>query len=165
MYQRILVPFDGSDTSGRGLDEAIRLARLTGGRIRLVHVMDVLAFVGGLSFGSDDVLRVLVDAGARTLAAAKARVEASGVPVDTYMPETFGERVCDVVVAQAKAWTADLIVIGTHGRRGIGRLVIGSDAEQIVRAAPVPVLLVRSPAPEATGAGETTARVAESLVA
>jgi nucleotide-binding universal stress UspA family protein len=49
------------------------------------------------------------------------------------------------VIEQAKAWGADLIVIGTHGRRGVGRLLLGSDAEQIVRMAPVPVLLVRAP--------------------
>ena len=52
-------------------------------------------------------------------------------------------RVCDVVVEQAKEFGADLIVLGTHGRRGVSRLLVGSDAEQIVRVAPVPVLLVR----------------------
>lgn len=156
MYQRILVPFDGSETSTAGLDEAIRLAKLARARIRLVHVVDGLTFVGGMEFTTGDVLGMLIDAGAQILSQGKARVEASGVPVDTYMPETFGDRVCDVVVAQARSWAADLIVIGTHGRRGVGRLLIGSDAEQIVRAAPVPVLLVRAPAQRvaAGGAGD-----------
>jgi len=54
--------------------------------------------------------------------------------------------VCDVVAEQASIWKADLIVIGTHGRRGAKRLLMGSDAEQIVRSAPAPVLLVRMPA-------------------
>ena len=148
MYQRILVPVDGSPTSDRGLDEAIRLAKLTGARLRLVYVVDGLVLSTGLELATCDVIGILVDAGAKILSTAKAKVEASGIAVDTFLSETFAERVCDVVVAQARQWDADLIVIGTHGRRGVGRLLIGSDGEQIVRAAPVPVLLVR---PEAQG--------------
>jgi nucleotide-binding universal stress UspA family protein len=70
-------------------------------------------------------------------------VEAAGIKVDTLLRDSFEGRVCDLVVDSAKAWPADVIVIGTHGRRGVGRLLIGSDAEQIVRYARVPVLLVR----------------------
>jgi nucleotide-binding universal stress UspA family protein len=51
--------------------------------------------------------------------------------------------VCDLVAAAAKSWSVELVVIGTHGRRGLGRLLLGSDAEQILRLSPVPVLLVR----------------------
>jgi nucleotide-binding universal stress UspA family protein len=152
MYQRILVPVDGSETSNCGLDEAIRLAKLTKARIRLVNVVDGLVFSTGFEFATGDVFGMLMDAGAQILSQAKLRVEASGVSVDTFLPETFGGRVCDVVVEQAKLWNADLIVIGTHGRRGVGRMFIGSDAEQIVRAAPVPVLLVRQRAAK-VGAG------------
>jgi nucleotide-binding universal stress UspA family protein len=53
-------------------------------------------------------------------------------------------RVSEVVVEQAKVWRADLIVLGTHGRRGVGRFLLGSDAEQVARTASVPVLLVRA---------------------
>jgi nucleotide-binding universal stress UspA family protein len=151
MYQRILVPVDGSATSNCGIDEAIRLAKMAGGRLRLVHVVDGLVLSTGLELASCDVIGILTEAGAETLSAAKAKVEASGIAVDTFLSEAFNERVCDVVVAQARQWNADLIVIGTHGRRGVGRLLIGSDAEQIVRAAPVPVLVVR-PAAEAAAA-------------
>jgi nucleotide-binding universal stress UspA family protein len=150
MYQRILVPVDGSATSNCGIDEAIRLAKMAGGRLRLVHVVDGLVLSTGLELASCDVIGILTEAGAETLSAAKAKVEASGIAVDTFLSEAFNERVCDVVVAQARQWNADLIVIGTHGRRGVGRLLIGSDAEQIVRTAPVPVLVVR-PAAEASG--------------
>jgi nucleotide-binding universal stress UspA family protein len=74
----------------------------------------------------------------------KARVVAAGVPVDTLLLECFATRTSEIVIAQAQAWKADLIVLGTHGRRGIGRLLVGSDAEQIVRGASVPVLLTRA---------------------
>lgn len=161
MYQRILVPVDGSATSNCGLDEAIRLAKLTGASIRLVHVVDGLVFSTGLELATGDIFGLLIDAGAQILSEAKARVETQGVPVDTFLSEAFGSRVCDVVVAQAKLWNAELFVVGTHGWRGVGRVVIGSDAEQIVRTAPVPVLLVK--APETTvgtvGSGRTEAAV------
>ncbi|MCG3189203.1 MAG: hypothetical protein LKCHEGNO_01489 [Burkholderiaceae bacterium] len=62
---------------------------------------------------------------------------------ETALNDTFTARVCDVVVQEALEWKADLIVIGTHGRRGASRLLLGSDAEQVLRLAPVPVLLVR----------------------
>ena len=169
MYQRILVPVDGSATSNRGLDEAIRLAQLSGARLRLVHVVDGLIFSTGFELSTGDILGVLVDAGVQILSEAKARVEASGVAVDTYLPEAFGGRVCDIVNAQAKLWNADLVVIGTHGRRGVRRFLIGSDAEQIVRTASVPVLLVRPEAAEAdaaaAGGGDAARSATDKLAA
>ena len=147
MYSRILVPVDGSQTSDRGLEEAIKLARLTGARLRLVHVVDELMFATGMDgFGAmtADLTLLLREAGEQILKTGKARVEASGVPVETALFEAFTGRVCDLVIAEAKSWSADLIVLGTHGRRGVGRVFMGSDAEQIVRLAPIPVLLVRA---------------------
>lgn len=148
MYQRILVPVDGSPTSNRGVAEAIALAKLTGARLRLINVVDVvLMAMGGDTFvgTSGDILPQLRAGGQRALAAALANVEAAGVVGDTVLRDGFSGRVCDLVVDEAKEWNADLIVIGTHGRRGVGRLLLGSDAEQVLRLATVPVLLVRAP--------------------
>ncbi|MGZ8260609.1 MAG: universal stress protein [Caldimonas sp.] len=163
LYQRILVPVDGSPTSNAGLDEAIRIAKQTGSRIRLVHVLDGMLFGVGFETYVGDVLGMLKEAGAQILSDARARVESSGVAVDTFITEMFGERICDAVAQQARLWKADLIVIGTHGRRGAGRWVMGSDAEQIVRWAPVPVLLVRTPA--AAGAEPAEGRIEPAAVA
>jgi nucleotide-binding universal stress UspA family protein len=169
MYQRILVPVDGSATSNCGLDESIRLAKLTGARLRLIHVVDSLIFSTGMECATGDIVGVLVDAGAQILSEAQARAEASGVPVDTFLSQAVGSRVCDIVCAQVDLWNADLIVIGTHGRRGVGRLFIGSDAEQIVRTAPVPVLLVRPRAAAAgaasVGGGQAAASPVDKLAA
>ena len=146
MYERILVPVDGSATSNQGLEEAIKLARLTGAKIKLLHVVDMWAFAATPYTGmalSPDILAQLKEGGQATLDVAKARVEAAGRSADTQLFDNLAGRVCDIVVDEAKKWKADLIVIGTHGRRGVGRLVLGSDAEQIARTAPVPVLLVR----------------------
>jgi len=146
MYERILVPVDGSATSNQGLEEAIKLARLTGAKIKLLHVVDMWAFAATPYTGmalSPDILAQLKEGGQATLDVAKARVEAAGRSADAQLFDNLAGRVCDIVVDEAKKWKADLIVIGTHGRRGVGRLVLGSDAEQIARTAPVPVLLVR----------------------
>ena len=83
--------------------------------------------------------------------------------VDTLTIECFARRPCDVIVEAAVQWPADLIVMGTHGRRGVNRMMLGSDAEQVARMAPVPVLLVRSAdkaAPNASAPeGKAAARV------
>lgn len=143
MYQRILVPIDGSATSTRGLDEAIRLAKLTGATLRLVHMVDELSFATGFGGYAGDVASVLKSAGNEVLAQGKARADAAGVAAEVALFETLQRRLADVVVDEIGSWHADAVVVGTHGRRGVGRWLLGSDAEQILRSSPVPVLLVR----------------------
>lgn len=158
MYQRILVPVDGSTTSNRGLQEAIRLAALTGGRIRLLHVVDELSFalaMNGYVGYAGNWMEDLQKDGARVLADALAAVTAAGIAVDTVQHDNFEGSVHEVITAEAIDWPADLIVLGTHGRRGVGRLVLGSSAENVLRYATVPVLLVR--APEAAKAAASAA--------
>jgi nucleotide-binding universal stress UspA family protein len=147
-YKRILVPVDGSTTSNDGLREAIHLAKAQGASLRLVHVADehFIAMMG-LDYATrvDDLMHGVTAAGRRILRNAESLVRRAGVAATTVMLETLTGPVADPIVREAKKWPADLIVIGTHGRRGVRRLVLGSDAEQIVRLSPVPVLLVRSP--------------------
>jgi len=143
MYKRILVPVDGSATSTRGLDEAIKLAKLSGASLHLVHALDQFVFIGTGETYSADVFGALKEAGEQILMQGTERVAASGIPVTTFLSGPLPGRVCDVICEQVLESGADLIVIGTHGRRGIGRLLMGSDAEQVLRMAPVPVLLTR----------------------
>lgn len=164
MYQRILVPYDGSATSTRGLDEAIRLAKLTGASVRLLHMIEVLRFAKGFETAQayvSEVIPFMKQAGERTLEEGKARVENAGVKADTILVDNIATRLFEAVDDQVKTWGADLVVIGTHGRRGVGRLLLGSDAEQIVRTAPVPVLLVRAVA----AAVDVSAQASESASA
>ena len=77
------------------------------------------------------------------------RVRAAGLEVDSVLRDSFQGRLCDQVLAQVGAWRANLLVLGSHGRRGANRLFMGSDAEAIVRISPVPVLLLRAK-PEAS---------------
>jgi nucleotide-binding universal stress UspA family protein len=146
VYKRILVPVDGSPTSMAGLNEALRLARNQKARVRLVHIVDEVPIFssseGGVNI--EPVIESLKSGGKSILARTAKMVAARGVRAETEMVENTTSRVADVLVARAKRWRADLIVMGTHGRRGVNRLVLGSDAELVVRNSPVPVLLVRS---------------------
>jgi nucleotide-binding universal stress UspA family protein len=148
MYQRILVPVDGSATSKRGLEEALRLAKLTQGQVRLFHVVDELSFalaMDAYSGYAGDWLKVLRDNGKRILDEAMATARAAGVEADAQLCDSFSGSVHEKVNAEVAKWPADLIVLGTHGRRGVGRVVMGSSAEHVLRYATVPVLLVRAP--------------------
>lgn len=160
MYQRILVPLDGSPPSEAGLKVAIDMARLTGGQIRLLHVIDPMPFAysaEGYGAMATDVLALMRESGEKLLQAARQRVAAEGVAVDTVLLDGYGGRLCDRVGEQVQDWKAELIVIGTHGRRGVPRMLLGSDAEQVLRTAAVPVLLVRAPEPEVSADRELDA--------
>lgn len=146
-YKRILVPVDGSATSRLGLREALGLAKSQGARLQLVHVVDHQYMVtSGAEMGvyATDLSASLKQAGRRLLDNAEALVKRQGLTCSSVLLETAAGPAADRIVRQARKWGADLIVMGTHGRRGIRRLVMGSDAEQVLRASPVPVLLVRS---------------------
>ena len=148
MYQRILVPIDGSEPSRLGLDEAIRLAQMSRGQLRVFHVIDDLSFALALDAYSGhpgDWLHSLREEGTRLLEDAKKCAAAAGVSAEGVLHESFNGKVPELVAAEARQWPAEVIVVGTHGRRGVGRLVLGSGAESIMRCAPVPVLLVPAP--------------------
>ncbi len=147
MYKRILVPVDGSQTSNKAVTTALQMANDFSSRVRLVHVVDELAGLGGYDlYGgyAGDLIEIMRENGNKVLNDAKAIAQAAGIEADTVLFDNFGERLGETVADAAKRWSADLIVIGTHGRRGIGRMLLGSGAEQVIRLAPVPVLVVRS---------------------
>ncbi|HCI14432.1 MAG: universal stress protein [Gallionellales bacterium GWA2_60_142] len=146
MYQRILVPIDGSETAERALREAIKLADGKA-QLRLLHVVEEVYPLDaeGYAFIDYAALRdVARSSGERLLAKAGETARQAGAAVETSLLEAEGERVANVIDADARNWPADLIVIGSHGRSGFSRLLFGSVAEGVVRGASVPVLLVRS---------------------
>lgn len=146
MYGKILVPIDGSETANLGLNEAIKLAKNQGARMRLVHIVNELIMAGTEAYSTNftQIIDILRAGGQTILADGESVVRSAGVEVDTAFVEVIGGQAGDHIVQQAIKWGADLIVCGTHGRRGLRRLVLGSDAEYIVRHTPVPILLVRS---------------------
>lgn len=144
MYKRILVPVDDSDASNRGLKEAVQLARQHRARLRLLHVVDQSVLMLTPEMGAVDFTASLTEAGRKTLKKATALAARYGVKAETSMPENLGGSVADVILNEARKWRADIIIMGTHGRRGISHMLLGSDAEGVVRSSTVPVLLVRA---------------------
>lgn len=146
MYGKILVPIDGSETAALGLNEAIRLATNQSARIRLVHVVNELLMVLPEAYVDlGKVVDALRRAGKILLDQGKAAAHSAGVEVDATLVEAMGNQAGEKIIQEATDWGADLIVCGTHGRRGVRRIILGSDAEYLVRHTPVPILLVRSP--------------------
>ena len=150
MYKRTMVSVDGSATSNKALVAATEMARESGGRsrLRLIHVLDEMAYFTGFDpYGGQtgELIKVMRETGEKILADALAIAQAAGVEADTLLIDKFGERLGETIAEEAERWSADLIVVGTHGRRRVGRMFLGSGAEQIIRLAPVPVLVVRSP--------------------
>jgi nucleotide-binding universal stress UspA family protein len=150
MYQRILVPVDGSETANKAMITALQLARDSGGQVHLVHVVEGMTPLAADPYGaySGEVVEIMRQSGSKILEDALAVAKAAGVPAETELFDNFGERLAEVVADSATRFKADLIVVGTHGRRGLGRMMLGSGAEQIIRLAPVPVLVIRHNEPK-----------------
>jgi nucleotide-binding universal stress UspA family protein len=146
MYRRILVPIDGSGTAQRGLQEAMKLAQALDATLVLLHVVESMPMMMEVASAAvwEQLIENLRAQGQRTLDQAHELVRAAPIACEAYLEDAVAQPVCNVIIAQARAHRCDMIVMGTHGRRGMQRLLVGSDAETVLRKSPVPVLLVRS---------------------
>ncbi|MBU6491989.1 MAG: universal stress protein [Burkholderiales bacterium] len=149
MYQRILLPIDGSSTSLQALQEVRRIAR-PGATVRVVTVVEdpVVSFptvYGGYS-EIEAIRSALLEEGKQMLASAQRELQDHGITAQTKLLDLreLGGDIPGAIKSASDAWQADVIVLGTHGRRGARRLFLGSVAEHLVRIADCPVLLVRS---------------------
>lgn len=145
MFKRILVAVDASETSDVALRAAAALAAAQHAELRIVHVIDTANVNMGADFPAHPaVLESLAKSGETVLQKAQAIAKAAGATVETKLVtiEALGQRVAEAIANEADAWPADLIVVGTHGRRGLTRLFLGSVAEGTARLASKPVLLI-----------------------
>lgn len=145
MYETILFPTDGSDASLRALDHAIELAETYGATLHVLYVVDVSYSYGDFDGAAVDLtpmFEALREEGERTIETVEERAEAAGVDVVGATREDGA--VHRVILEYAEEIDADLLVMGTHGRRGLDRWLLGSVTERVVRAADVPVLTVRT---------------------
>lgn len=159
MYQRILVPLDGSTHSELALDAAREIARRCGAKLLLMRVAGHP--VTHFYVEATDVVAVPSDDSFEHCAAYLAEVsrglDAQGIDSDYYIGEGMA---ADEILRQAASHEVNLIVIATHGRSGLGRWMLGSVADRVAQSAHVPVLLVRRPDRQPTEPG-----VAESSAA
>lgn len=142
MYETILVPTDGSGHAARAFDHALSLAATTDATIHLLYVVDVRT-VGGLTADMDPsrILDSLEKRGERAMSELKSRADARGVPVETAIRNGIPS---ETILEYADDVGADLLVMGTEGRTGVERLLLGSVTERVVRSADLPVLTVRA---------------------
>lgn len=150
MYKHILCPVDGSAASNAGMQEAIGLAKEQNAALLFLHIIDTYVPVVDMSgdFNITYMIEILRENGEKVIRNAMAAANKAGVNANMKTIESMGGRVASHIVQQAEIWPADLIVMGTHGLHGISRLVMGSDAEHVLRSSSVPLLLVKSPASE-----------------
>jgi len=153
MYKKILLAVDGSPASHEVIREASRLATIDT-LIRVITIADNPAFVFdapyGIHYDLGAVRQAVLQQAKATLERAHSELEQLEVKAETSLVDLTTQAhgtVVKAILDEAKAWEAELIVLGTHGRRGVKRLLLGSVAEMVVRTSPVPVLLVRSSEP------------------
>ncbi len=142
MYRRILVAIDCSGVSLAALKEAIRLAKVQQAMLRIVHVVDAVNLTGDTICDAEEILG---ECGSKGLCEARAEAAKAGVLAEAQLltSQKASDAISDIIMKEAAAWHADVIVMGTHGRRGLNRLLLGSVAEGVVRSSCIPVLLIR----------------------
>jgi nucleotide-binding universal stress UspA family protein len=147
MYDRILVPTDGSAGTRRAIDHAIGLAEAHDATLHGLYVVNTASYASfSMETAWEGIGDMLRDEGEAAVEAIRTMAADAGVPIETAVLEGSPSR---EIVRYAEEQAVDLIVMGTHGRGGIDRLLLGSVAERVVRASEVPVLTVR------VGSGET----------
>jgi nucleotide-binding universal stress UspA family protein len=148
MYKHILVAVDSSTTARKALDESILLAGALGAKLSIAHALDEAALVQhGMGLGSyidiEKAKSEIRDSAIRLLDGAVAKAAEAGVRAERLLIESTDRRVAEMIADAARSSEADLIVVGTHGRRGFERVLVGSVAENLVRITETSLLLVR----------------------
>ncbi|AUT72582.1 universal stress protein [Paraburkholderia hospita] len=145
MYERIVVALDDSACAQRALGEAVRLAKESGGVVEVLSVVDrgKWPVEGDSGYGLDPEVRIAASVASHVFEAAQKLLQEAGVRGTVRAIDAYGENVPTVLARAADECDADIIVIGTHGRRGTRRFFLGSVAESLVRSTQKPVLIVR----------------------
>jgi nucleotide-binding universal stress UspA family protein len=141
-FRKILIAVDESAFAARAADVGFELARSLGAQVALIHAVDpsVVAYAPEGGVPASELVNLAQQDGRRLLAAFAQRASLQPAPLEFIH---VGKSASEIVKA-AKDWPADLIVIGSHGRGGVNRLLLGSVAEAVMRHAACPVLIVRS---------------------
>lgn len=144
MFKHILVPVDGSPPSSQSIEKAIAMAQAFKSAVTLIYVIDAYAFTGvgvDFAYGQAQYLSAATAEAHVSIKTAKEAFEACGIAVTTSIVE--GPAVYKGILEAAESIGADLIVMGSHGRKGLEKLVLGSVAAQVLSHARMPVLIVR----------------------
>lgn len=144
MFKNILIPVDGSPTALLAIDKGVAIAEVFNSTVTLIHVIDPYAFSGlgnDFSYGQAEYLESATREGHTAIAAARQAFEARSIPVNGSVVE--GSAIYQAILDAAELVGADLVVMGSHGRRGLEKLVLGSVTAQVLSHAHLCVLVVR----------------------
>lgn len=144
MFKHILLPVDGSPTAARAVEKALAIAEAFKSAVTLIYVIDPYAFTGvgtDLSYGQAEYLSAATAEGNEALRQARQIFEARGIEASSAVVE--GHAVYRAILDAAQAANADLVVMGSHGRHGLEKLILGSVTAQVLSHAHLPVLVVR----------------------
>jgi nucleotide-binding universal stress UspA family protein len=144
MYKHILVPVDGSSTSLQAVGQALAIAKAFGSAVTAIYVLDPYPFTGvgtEFAYGQAQYVTAAMAEAKEALTAAREQVEAAGVKVDTRVVEAH--TTWRGIVETADTVQADLLVMGSHGRHGLDKLVLGSVTQRVLQHITQPVLVVR----------------------
>jgi nucleotide-binding universal stress UspA family protein len=157
MFKSILVAIDGSEVSDAALQGAVELAHALSASLRVVHVVDEVNLSRDSEFDNlNEIVKPVKERGNEVLKSAVDTARTAGVEPESKLLELdrLHRSVADLIAHEADQWRADLVVVGSHGRRGIRRLLLGSVAEQLMRTTARPVLLIRGQPEEGPTSGE-----------
>lgn len=144
MFQHILLPVDGSSSAQLATEKAAGLAKVFGSRVTAIYVIDPYPFTGvgsDFAYGQSQYISAATSEANTALHAAQEALSKAGVNVATAVVE--GHVIAKGILQTAANSGADLIVMGSHGRRGLEKLILGSVTQRVVSQAHVPVLVVR----------------------
>lgn len=144
MFKHVLVPVDGSTTSRQAIGQAVDIVEAFKSAVTLVYVIDPYAFTGvgtDFAYGQAEYLSAATTEANEAIAAAKEVFAARGIQAAGSVVE--GHAIYRGILDTAETVGADLVVMGSHGRRGLERLVLGSVTAQVLSHAHLPVLVVR----------------------
>ncbi|MEY3873145.1 MAG: hypothetical protein RLZZ296_2140 [Pseudomonadota bacterium] len=147
MFKRILIATDGSELSQKAADSGIELAKLSGGHVVALQVVPrypVSYFEGGATVSPTEITRIekeWADIGQATVSKLKAQAEAKGVQATAIT--THSDMIAEAIIAAAKKHECDLIVMASHGRRGLSRMLLGSETTHVLTHSNIPVMVLR----------------------
>jgi nucleotide-binding universal stress UspA family protein len=149
LFGNVLIPIDGSAASVSAVDEVIRLFTTQQPSLRLLHIADEISSNEHFEPGTGGwlIMESVRAEGEKILLDARNALAAHGLSAECRLIDSHTGRAARRIIREAAEWPADIIVMGTHGRRGIARWALGSTAEEVSRASPVPVLLVHAGVP------------------
>lgn len=144
MFKRILVTHDGSKAAQHALNKAIVLARNQKAKLRIVHVLDIAGFTGGIKFfESRELIDKMQKYAENLLRKSKAFAEKKGIKTDIQLIQynDYKTSISYKILKEAKRWHADVIVIGSHGHRGFKKIILGSVIEEVLRSSMIPIFV------------------------